>query len=430
MEGDGMAAVPGADDLDDGFAAALVSGDAARVADRIRHDPAAAARPDPGTGWTPLHAVCSSRWHHLDPSRKAGLAETARLLLDAGADPNARIGQSGRTPLGCATATASSVPGNDAVIELLLDRGAVVTDDDLYLAAFSRDDGRRCLRLLLSRAPDVAAAARLALSAPLSTGDTAAVRLLLDGGVDPRRYADNDPDREMSAVYAAVGYGCPAELIALLVEHGADPERPGPDGHSPAWLAAVRGRDDLAAILGGDGDHPAGGVTGAARLVAACQRGDRAAATALVAADPGLIGRLGDGEQAGLVYAAEAGDETAVALMLDLGFPAGARRDDDGATALHAAAYAGSAPVVRLLLDRGADPRARDARYDGTALGWAAVGSGHRPATSPHPDWTATVRLLLEAGSPAADVSLAPDGPKPPSAEVTELLRSYGAGTA
>jgi hypothetical protein len=77
----------------------------------IERDPAAATRPDPRTGWTPLHAVCASRWHYLDPARAPGLLATARLLLDA---------------------------------------GAIAEDSDLFLAGFS-DDDHRCLRLLPDR---------------------------------------------------------------------------------------------------------------------------------------------------------------------------------------------------------------------------------------------------------------------------------------
>ncbi len=73
------------------LATALMLGDVVRVRDEIERDPAAATRADPATGWTPLHAVCASCWHQLDPGRADGLAATARLLLDAGADPNARI---------------------------------------------------------------------------------------------------------------------------------------------------------------------------------------------------------------------------------------------------------------------------------------------------------------------------------------------------
>src|SRR5271165_5602298 len=65
-----------------GFPAAVVLGDVARVEAELRRDPGAATRGDPGSGWTALHLACASRFH-LDPARAPGLAEVARLLLDA-----------------------------------------------------------------------------------------------------------------------------------------------------------------------------------------------------------------------------------------------------------------------------------------------------------------------------------------------------------
>ncbi len=441
------------------LATALMLGDVARVRDEIARDPAAAIRADPATGWTPLHAVCASRWHVLDPDRAPGLLATARLLLDAGADLNARIGGSGRTPFNCAAAAPPGGADHDALMRLLLERGAIPEDHDLYLTAFSGDDHRR-LRLLLDYTPDVAATAEMALAAPVSTKDTEGVRLLLEAGADPNRYAD-DEGQPTSAVYAAVRADCPPELVALLIAHGADPARPGPDGHSALRLATITGRTDLAGLLGGNarpdaariggdglpdaarigadglpdaarigGDGlpdaariGADGLPDTTRLVGACVAGDRAAALDLAAA----AAHLDQAEQSALVYAAEAGNEPAVSLMLDLGFPIDVRRDD-GATALHAAAYAGSAPVVRLLLDRGADPEAPDGQWESPALEWAVIGSGFAPRTTPHPDWITTVRVLIEAGASTQGLSLSPDAQKPPSPEVAELLRAYGVG--
>jgi ankyrin repeat protein len=404
------------------LATALVLGDITRVREEIERDPEAATRTDPLTGWTALHAVCASKWPKLDPGRTAGLVATARLLLDAGADPNAHVGPGGRSAgssaLRCAAAAASSGVANAAVIRLLVERGAMVGDDDLYLAAFGPGD-HACLRALTDGVPGGAALAEKALSAPISTKDVAAVRLLLDAGADPRHFADDD-GHPAAAVYAAVHADCPAELIALLVQHGAYPHQPGPGGHSPAWLATIRGRDDLSGLLGEPG-------TAAARFVGACVRGDRTAAAGLVAADPGLMTRLEQDELAALVPAAGAGESVAVELMLDLGFPVNVR-GEDGATPLHAAAYAGSATVIRLLLDHGADLAALDGTWQSPPLDWAIVGSGYRPATCPDPDWVAAVRVLIEAGASTAEISLAPDDAKPPSAEVAELLRSYGLG--
>lgn len=106
------------------LAAALLLGDAERVRQQVEQDPEAAVQQDPATGRTPLHAVCSSRWHQLDPERADGLVATARLLLDSGADPVAPMEPGERTPLQCVAAVASSGAGNDGLMRLLLERGA------------------------------------------------------------------------------------------------------------------------------------------------------------------------------------------------------------------------------------------------------------------------------------------------------------------
>jgi ankyrin repeat protein len=291
--------------------------------------------------------------------------------------------------------------------------------------AFARN-AHQCLRLLLAHTPHVADTVETALSAPISTGDTEGCRLLLEAGADPRRYVD-DQDPPCPAAYAAVRAGCSAELVELLLAHGADPEAPGPDGRSPYRLAVGHGRTDLAALLcqrGAPDD-----ATDIDRFLSACLRADRAGAHRQLADQPGLLDRLTPAEQGGaMVQAAEAGSTAAVELMLDLGFPVEVRGGGDGSTALHAAAYAGSAETVRLLLGRGADIEARDTTWESTPLDWAAVGSGQRPRSNPGPNWVATVRTLIEAGASFDGLTLSSDDPKPPSPEVAQLLRAHGVG--
>ncbi|MGZ4433075.1 MAG: ankyrin repeat domain-containing protein [Trebonia sp.] len=373
-----------------GLATAVVLGDATRVREAIAPDPAVATRPDARTGWTPLHVACASRWHRLDPARAPGLVEVARLLLDAGADPAGRTHgpRADWTPLRCAVAGAA----NPDIVRLLLDRGAVPDDHDLYLACFG-DDDRESLRLLLGRAPDVSETT--ALSAPISTGDTEAVRMLLDAGANPNQPMPADllgtghgTGATWPAAYAAVQFGCDAELLDLLLA-----------------------RDD---------------ATAAERFLSACLHRDKAGARQLITEDPGLVDRLTEDERGAIELAAERGDTEAVRLMVDLGFPLDARRGDHGSTALHAAAYSGSAETVRLLLARGADIEARDSTWDSTPLEWAKVGSGYRPQTSPDPDWAATVRILLDAGASTESFELSPDDLKPASAEVADILRAAG----
>ena len=419
------------------FRTALMLGDAARVREMLARDPALAARPDPRSGWTPLHAVCSSRWHRLDPDRAAGLTEVAGLLLDAGADPEVMAGPPDRPGLQdrrrwTALCSAATGAANPAITQLLLERGARPDDHMLYLAAFN--DSRECLRLLLPHAQGIEQTT--ALAAPISINDAEGVRLLLDAGADPNHSLEGGLFGEsyeamppIPPLPAAIEFGCGAELIELLLDRGADPNTPGWGGRTPRQLAIRRGKADLARLLAryGARDDSASAID---RFLGACLQGNRAEAERLIAGDPHLPGQLASDDHQALIHAAENGDTEAVRLMLDLGFPPDMRASDeaDGATALHAAAASGSPETVRLLLHSGADIEARDTRWDSSPLVWAIVGSGLRLGGAPHPDWPATVRDLIEAGASTEGITLSPDDPKPPSPDVAELLRSYGIG--
>ena len=411
---------------------ALVLGDAARVRQMLARDPGLATRTDEQTGWTALHAACASRWHRLDPARASGLTEVARMLLQAGArtdvtaPPLARPGEPGGqwTPLLCAVAGEA----NPDITGLLLQHGARPDDHVLYLAAF--ETGHQCLRLLLPYATGIAATT--ALSAPISTGDTAGARLLLQAGADPNHLLEagllgesHESRPPVPPLSAAVELEAGPELTGLLLEHGAAPDVPGWDGRTPYQQAVRTGQDQVAELLARHGASTA--MSPADAFLAACRRGDRAAATAALAATPDLAARLTGADHQVLTDAASHGHTEAVRLMLDLGFPPGTRSgQDDGATALHLAAAAGSAGTVRLLLERGADIEATDTTFDGTPLEWAIVGSGLRLGHDPHPDWPVTVAALLDAGASTSGIVLSPDDPKPPSPDVAALLRDRG----
>jgi ankyrin repeat protein len=399
------------------LATAVLLGDADGVRARLQRDPGIATRRDARTGWTALHLACASRLHQLDPAVGDGLATVARLLIDAGADPLARSPR--WTPLGCAIAASNSGPSNRPIIELLLAKGARPDDEDFYLACFAHDR-HELLPLLL---PHLESPAPLghALAAPISNNDTESLRLLLEAGADPSVYRDDDGN-PVPAVWAATKARSSGELIELLLDHRADPNLVGSDGRTPYRIATVAGRADLTGLLRRHGVED--DATDTDLFISACVRGDRREATRRLDVDPGLLARLHPDEQVALVRAAEQGNLEAVVLMLDLGIPVDIR-DDDGATALHAAAYAGSADTVQLLLDRGADIEARDTSWNSTPLGWAAVGSGERPASAREPDWPATVRIMLAHGASTDDIVFTPDDPKPPSPEVAELLRAH-----
>jgi ankyrin repeat protein len=133
------------------------------------------------------------------------------------------------------------------------------------------------------------------------------------------------------------------------------------------------------------------------QLVAACGRGDRAAAEALLAARPELRAELSAEHYAALHRAAEEGDVESLALLLDCGLDPNRGDEEIGKTALHSAAMAGRAEAVRVLLAHGASTDVRDREFHGQPLVWAAEGSRmHRDRAS---EYAEVGRLLLDAGS-------------------------------
>ena len=167
-----------------GFPAAVVLGDATRVRAELRRDPGAATRVDPGSGWTALHLACASRFH-LDPARAPGLAEVARLLLDAGAEIDGESrGRRCWRPLECAVTSANSSANNEPIIRLLLDRGAPVRPETLVAALYAAG-GTWCLELLTEAAAGAPELFTEALVEAVIEADLDPVRVLLAAGADP-----------------------------------------------------------------------------------------------------------------------------------------------------------------------------------------------------------------------------------------------------
>src|SRR5262249_16656420 len=202
------------------FATAVILGDAEHVRAELQQDPTLATRSDPRTGWTALHVACSSRWHQIEPARADGLASVAKLLLEAGADPTGSApwgprGRGGWRPLGCVIAVSNSGSSNRQIVELLLERGAVPNDHDLYLAD-SAHHRHELLPPLIAATPNLGEIAEQALAAPVSKSDTESARILLSAGADPHRYR-NDDGHPTSIVSAALEAGCEGDILALLL---------------------------------------------------------------------------------------------------------------------------------------------------------------------------------------------------------------------
>lgn len=144
--------------------------------------------------------------------------EMARLLLDHGADPNARAGGlHEHTPLGNAVHHFAD-SGRKDLAEFLIENGA---EPDIVVAAGLDDIDQ--VRAFLQRDPDLASAPSYeGFTALHATRSAEIVRLLLDHGADPNA----------RVIWCNGGYTVlqikiwqhDLELIEILLDHGADPK--------------------------------------------------------------------------------------------------------------------------------------------------------------------------------------------------------------
>ncbi|CRK62106.1 Ankyrin 1 [Alloactinosynnema sp. L-07] len=335
--------------------AALGDVDAARgwLADH----PEAAREQGGPFGWEPLLYLSYSRLPGGDP------VGVARLLLDAGADPNAGYLWEGLCPPFTAL-TGAFGEGEDTVNEprhqaeqalarLLLAAGADPNDGQaLYNRMFGADDGH--LRLLFEFG--------------LGRGD---------GGPWKARLGAKQATPEQmihDVLLWAAGHG-QRDRVALLLDHRVAPEsefrgHPLHHGRSPWELAVRAGESEIADLLVAAGARPVD-LDDVDQFFAAAMRGD---SVAVAATAPEVVRAARERGPTAVVDAAELGKAVSVRLLVDAGFDVNAAVRE---TALHQAAFAGDLPLVRLLLDLGADPTRQDTEFGSTPQGWAEHAGHH-----------------------------------------------------
>ena len=321
-------------------------------------------------GWAPLLYVCHSCF---------ASAPLARELLARGADPNAFfVNEYGRMS---ALYGAAGVVHDPELTRILLEAGANPNDgESLYHA--TEAESPECLRLLLEHGAEPNGTN--ALPHALDDERLEHVRLLLKAGADP-----NDG----SILVHAVRRGRGPEFVRLLVEHGAELDRPGGEWsrpgesqHTAYQLAVRRGRDDVAAALADLGASTA--LRPEDEAVAAVARGEQPARPLPDELDP-------DAREV-LILSVLRPPHAA----LDLVEPnfRGAVGGSPAGTLLHHAAWVGDAELVRKLLERGADPDAQAPAEFDTPLAWAVLASQYHALAGR--DYVAVAELLAAAGNP------------------------------
>jgi ankyrin repeat protein len=358
----------------------------------LSDDKSAANTPGGPLLWPPLCYLAFSRFLRDDKTKRKDILRCAKLLLDAGADPNSFFPAS-NNPKDRETALygAAGVANDPELTQLLLDAGADVNDhESLYHASEFADNA--ALKVLLKVKPKPKWT-DYCLCHKMDMEDPAGVKLFISAGADVNRLIEGGQMQGYRPLHFAISRRRSVEIIKLLLDAGANPNLPAADGTSPYKYARRLGRSELADFLF---EHGAvDDLTPRDKLVAALSLGDRNAVRKLIAGDKSVLPQLTKDDHKLLVGAAFADNVAAVRLMLDMGFPIETRTGTKAgwdANALHHAAWAGHLSVIRLLLKRGANPK-QEHSYGGNALGAAIHGATH----AGHARGAAAVRLIAAA---------------------------------
>jgi ankyrin repeat protein len=393
-----------------------VLGDADSVRERLREQPPVAGGVQ---NWEPLLYVCHTCLHRDAPARADGLVSIAKELLARGANPNVQYNfqwhrELPRTALWGALCATAHLP----LAELLLQNGANPTDGvSLHITAGS---GQLAALELLARFdvdPNGIPGGVPPLRYILSWGDNlVGPRWLLEHGADPNLAWDQPGDAPIHI--AAQRWDVP--MMELLAQYGADLHQRRRDGRTALTVAELHGNEEVAAWLRAHGAKDE--LSQLERFAAACARGDRERAEAMLRTNPGLRDQLRTEHHLMMHVPAERGDAAVLETMLTCGFDPNAR-DHDGVTALHRAAMAGHAAAARVLIAHGAAVDALDGMFAATPLLWAAEGWSH--ASRSGSDFPAVARTLIAAGSPTTwtPPEKAPD-PESTQEALTELCRA------
>ena len=339
------------------YTAAAV-GNVAAVAGMLDRDPSAVNRKGGPLRWEPLLYACYSRLPREDGR---STLEVARFLLSRGADPNAGFlfaGHYAFTALTGAFGRGEDWPNQPpheesvALARLLLDAGADPNDSQtLYNRHFEADDEHLEVLFAYGLGKDRGGPWLKRLGGESATPETMLVQQLC---------------------WAAMKNF--SRRVKLVVQHGVDVNRPSLRSGRTAYQEALRaGNHAIAEYLLEHGAHEIG-LDRVEEFAIACLEGRRDEVRRRLTKDPALMDLLGHHGRIELLHrAVEAKRPEAVRLIVELGVEVNGMVPGTGLdrSALHNAAGWGGVETVKLLIELGADPSLRDLAYNATPLGWA-----------------------------------------------------------
>lgn len=356
----------------------------------------------------------------LHVSIQEGHKQIAEVLMDSGADINARRGRGGRTPLHWAV-----IEGYKDICELLIAKGADIDagddlgDTPLHHVFVSDSNGLAIAELLISKGADVNAMSKYS-GTPLheaisfERGDIA--EFLMDSGADVDatqsdgqtplhvavRWFRLDPnmaelliergadvtarDRNGTTPLHLAVFDSSGRVPELLIGSGAEVNAKDKNGTTPLHLAAFYGHSEVIELLVAQGaEVNAGKINGDTPLHEAAASGCEGAVRLLVANGADVSAKTVSGETP-LILAAKGGHEEVVGFLVANGADVDSA-NRSGYPALHLAASGGRTEVAELLIANGANINA--VTPDGKTPLISAIVRGH---------WE-TVHLLVAKGA-------------------------------
>lgn len=334
------------------FTAAIL-GNTELVSTYLAVDPAIAMHTAAPYGGNALVYLCMSKYLRLDPDRSDGFLKTARILLEAGADPNAGFWTTGKYPeFETALYGAAGIAHHEGLTRLLLEFGADPNDGEAVYHS-PETDNNGAMKALVETGRVTPENLVLMLIRKHDWHDYPGAKYLLEAGTDPNRiWGTTSPFHHALARVNHIAF------IKLLLDHGADPGVVCA-GVTAAARAAREGRADVLEMLQKRGISYT--LADTDRLIEACAFGDAGAVEAIVAAEPVLLDKLLTMGGELLSKFSAGGNAAGVKQLLDVGVKVDEPFENGdgywdipkGSLAIHVAAWLGHPDVVQVLAERG-----------------------------------------------------------------------------